>query len=326
MRIVSLLPSATEIACALGLGEQLVGVSHECDHPPELAHRVGPELPVLTASILDAGLSPKAIDTAVHEAQLEGRPIYSVDGERLEALAPELILTQGVCSVCAVTPATIETALQLIPVEVLGRAREAQVLSLAAKTFEGVLADIQAVAEAAGVVERGRALVASLRARWAAIAASGPVAPPPSAPAGREQCTAFFLEWPDPPWSAGHWVPEQLAAAGVVDAFGEVGGASRPLPWSAIAAADPDWILAGACGYDLATNLTHARALLERPEVQALRAVREGRVWALDANAMFSRPAPRLVEGAACLRAIFTGQADALPEGFAAPLPPSLMV
>ncbi len=316
MRIVSLLPSATEIVAHLGLREHLVGTSHECDFPAGIEN-----LPVLTASILDSGLSPKAIDTAVHEARLESRPIYTVDGALLSDLRPDLVLTQGVCSVCAVTPETIRAGLKLAPLDELRESPgDFRLLSLAATTFEGVLRDILAVAAAAGIVATGERSVAALRRAWAELRALGPLPAPGANDPSRAPLRAFFLEWSDPPWHAGHWVPEQIAIAGGLDVFGEAGAPSRPLPWSEIAAADPDWIIAGACGFDLATNLRHARALLDRPIVGSLRAIREGRFWAVDANSYFSRPAPRMVQGAAILRAIFEGRGHDLPEGVALPV------
>ena len=293
MRIVSLLPSATEIAGALGLREQLVGRSHECDYPAGVD-----ALPVLTASILAHGLTPKQIDQAVHEAQLEGRPIYTVDAAALAALKPDLILTQGVCSVCAVTPETFADDLRMSP---LAAEVETPILSLGATDFEGVLADIETVAVAAGIDARGRELSESLRTRWAALSKASAGGPRPS---------VFFLEWPDPPWYAGHWVPEQIDAAGGRDCFAQPGATSRPLPWEEIAAADPDAIVVGACGCDLATNFGYAEQLGAHPVAGKLRALESGRCWAVDANSYFSRPGPRLVEGAELIATLLRGELD----------------
>ena len=289
MRIVSLLPSASEIVARLGLLDQLVGVSHECDHPAEVQGR-----PVLTSSILAHGLSPAEIDAAVAEASLERRPLYAVDGELLASLKPDLIVTQGVCSVCAVTPETVSSSLSFARLE---SACAAPVLSLSGIDYAGICADIRAVAEACGAPERAEALVAEMDARWRAI----PALPGPAP-------RVLMLEWPGPPWSAGHWVPEQVAAAGGLSLLSDAGGKSRRLTWEEIAEADPDLLVGAACGYDLDTNLKHlAEGIRTNPHLQQLRAVKTGQVWAADANGFFSRPAPRVVDGAELLAAIFSG-------------------
>jgi len=293
VRIASLLPSATEIVCALGLRDSLVGISHECDFPSSVLG-----LPVLTGSILDAGLSPSEIDAAVQRASLERQPIYTVDGALLASLAPDLIVTQGVCAVCAVTEETVETSLAFLPVDAMC---SAPVLSLEAKDFAGIQLDIHALASAARVVDRAAPLCADMDARWAS----------PSAPVGSMSAPrVLMLEWADPPWGAGHWVPEQVAAAGAEDVFGAAGSASQRLDWDAIVAADPDYIFSISCGYDLAQNAALARELYAHPVASGLRALRGGNLWALDANSYFSRPAPRVVRGAELLRGVFTGEGD----------------
>lgn len=291
MRIVSLLPSASEIVCSLGLRDSLVGVSHECDYPADLQG-----LPVLTSSILDHGLSSAEIDAAVQEASLERRPIYSVDGELLASLEPDLIVTQGVCAVCAVTEETVAESLRLLP---LDSACSAPVLSLEARSYEGIKADVRRVAEAAGCAERAEELCAAMDERWS------------SRVPDRGTPRVLMLEWSDPPWSAGHWVPEQLAAAGATDPFGQPGEDSRRLDWDAIRAADPDWVFSISCGFDLQANVAAARSLYGHPVASELRALREGRLWALDANSYFSRPAPRVVRGVELLRAVLSGDGDA---------------
>ncbi|MFT5680486.1 MAG: iron complex transport system substrate-binding protein [Myxococcota bacterium] len=289
MRIVSLLPSATEIAASLGLFEQIVGVSHECDYPSAARG-----LPVLTSSILDHGLSPADIDTAVSAASLERQPLYAVDGALLTALKPDLILTQGVCAVCAVTPKTVSDSLTFARLEA---SCTAPVLSLTGVDYAGIKDDIRAVAVACGVPDRAEALIADLDARWTTIRSSSEQTP-----------RVLMLEWPDPPWSGGHWVPEQVTAAGGVEPFSTPGSPSRRLTWAQIIEADPDVIIASACGFDLQTNLRHiTEVIATNPEVAALRAVKSGQVWAADANAFFSRPAPRVVDGAELLAAILSG-------------------
>ncbi|MEM7160655.1 MAG: ABC transporter substrate-binding protein [Myxococcota bacterium] len=289
LRIVSLLPSGTELVGALGGVDELVGISHECDFPPQVS-----ALPRLTSSILDHGLTPAQIDAAVREASLEGRPLYAVDGPRLAALRPDLIVTQGVCAVCAVTETTIESSLRLVPVE---QACTAPVVSLGATDWAGIRADVSRLAEAMGRPSAAETLLGRLDERWQRLAST----PPSSRP------VVAMLEWPDPPWFGGHWVPEQVAVAGGHDPFGTPGAPSRRSTWDALRQADPDLIVGIACGFDLEQNHAHLRKACAGP-LAGMRAVTEGRVWAADANAMFSRPGPRVVQGAELLRAIFTGQ------------------
>lgn len=296
---MSLLPSATEIVCALGLRDRLVGVSHECDYPVSVS-----ELPRLTASILDHGLSPAEIDQAVLEAGLSQTPLYSVDGQLLTQLAPELIVTQGVCAVCAVTEHEIADSLRLVSLEA---SSSANVLSLRGVDFETVLMDILAVGEMTGVFGRAESLVADLRRDWAALPGEDSDGP-----------RVLMMEWTDPPWLGGHWVPEQVAAAGGVDVFGIPGAPSRRLTWEAIFEADPDVVVVMGCGHSLEENLVHAREAFSRADVSALRAYRTGQIWATDANSIFSRPGPRIVEGAQVLSRIFKG--DPVPMHLAQPI------
>lgn len=292
MRIVSLLPSGTELVCALGLRDQLVGVSHECDFPESVA-----SLPRLTSSILAHGLTPAEIDAAVAKAKLEARPLYAVDGARLSALAPDLIVTQGVCTVCAVTPETIGSSLELLPVDL---ATSAPVLSLTGGSWEGIRRDIQQLAEATGTEATATALLADLDARWARLDGR---APPASKP------RVVMLEWPEPPWFGGHWVPEQVAVAGGIDPLGQPGLPSGRTTLAAIQEADPDVICGIACGYGVGENEAHLRTLITQPGWSELRAVKSGQVWALDANGCFSRPGPRVVDGAELLATLLRGDA-----------------
>ena len=295
MRIVSLLPSATEIACALGLRESLVAVSHACDHPASVA-----PLPRITRSILPPGLSDAEIDARVSAAARAGASLYTVDADLLRDLRPDLILTQGVCEVCAVSVDTVQTAMGDLPRDV---AEAAQVLSLEGTSVQGVLDDILALGRAAGVEARATALVAALTDGWLSLQAATAEAPAP-----RPQ--VMMLEWADPPFSGGHWVPEQVLAAGGDSAIGAPGQDSRRLSWAEIQAADPDLLCVIACGAGLEANTALARQLYDHPEARALRAVQQGQVWAFDANSYFSRPAPRLIEGAALLReALLEGRA-----------------
>lgn len=281
MRIVSLLPSATEIICALGLSKQLIAVSHACDYPPAVA-----SLPRVTRSIIPKGLRPAEIDAAVSAALAAGRPLYQLDGALLAELAPELIVTQGLCEVCAVSEGTVAA----LP-ECVGSAR---VVSLSGTTVAGIWRDIARVAEAAGV--SAAPLLARLTRDWNKLAQT---------PAPRLKVAV--LEWPDPPFIGGHWVPEMVAQVGAVDPLGTPGAPSRRVSWEELAAADPDCLVMAACGFGLADNLAFAEALCDHPQARRLRAVRLGALYAADANSYFSRPAPRLVAGAAQLQRALTG-------------------
>lgn len=280
-RLVSLLPSATDLIFELGLGERLLGVSHCCDHPGAAG------LPVLTRSIVGYDLPQPEIDRAVSEALRAGRALYTVDGPLLDELRPDLVVTQGVCEVCAVTPGTIAEATRLLP----GCLPAERVLSLEGQDFAGILGDLRALAHAAGVPERGERLAEEAQARWDAVEA---------APGGRR---VLALEWVDPPFFGGHWVPEQVARAGGVDVLGAPGQVSGRVTWEDVARLAPDVTVVMCCGYGLAENAAFARTVLERPELRA------GEVWAVDANAHFSRPSLGVVRGAEVIAALLRGEA-----------------
>ena len=299
MNIASLLPSATEIICDLGLRAQLVAVSHSCDRPASVAG-----LPVLTRSIIGYGLPPAEIDRAVSVAVRDGLPLYHVRAELLNELAPDLIVTQGVCQVCAVTPAMVQAATVHTATVKAATVHEAvknlpdclppggRMLSLEGRTLEGILADVLAVAQAAGVPERGEELVRRARADWQAI------------PGVQHAPKVLTLEWTEPPFTGGHWVPEQVERAGGVNAFGQAGHDSQRATREAIRASDPDVIVVMCCGYGLEENAGFARNLLGHAQASKLRAVQAGQLWAVDANAHFSRPALGVVRGAAVLAAL----------------------
>jgi iron complex transport system substrate-binding protein len=262
MRIVSLLPSATEIVCVLGLRGSLVGVTHECDYPPGLE-----TVPRLTASLLDSSLSSREIDTMVARALTsDAHTIYALDTELLSSLKPDVVLTQSLCEVCAVPAAVVESAVCTMPhgARLLGRVAE------------------------------GEAQVASLDARIARLP-----------DAGEERPTVLAAEWLDPVYCGGHWVPEMIELAGGVDRFGAPGERSHPLTWTEIGEADPDVIVLMPCGYDAAAIASRYPELAAIPEWRYLRAVRESRVYCVDANSYFSRPGPRVVDGIEVLARIF---------------------
>ena len=277
MRIVSLLPSATEIVYALGLGESLVGVTHECDFP-EAARA----LPVLTASALPAAGSSAEIDRHVRRSLHAGSSLYALDAELLERLAPDLILTQELCQVCAVSYEIVARAAKRLR-------GDPRVVSLEPSSLEDVYATIETVARLAGVPERAIAVIAALRARADTLAARV---------AGRPRPRTLVLEWTDPPMSGGHWTPGLVELAGGLPLLADPGANSRVLEWDAIAAADPDVVLVAPCGFDLARTFTAIEELNEIPQWRGLRALHEGRAYAIDGNAFVNRPGPRLIDTA----------------------------
>jgi len=285
MRIVSLLPSATEIVHALGLGDALVGRSHECDFPPEVVR-----LPVISRSqVPSETLESGAIHEQVSAALEDAGGLYRVDERALADARPDLILTQETCEVCAPVPGTVEAA--------LGRLRlNPRVVSLDATSLEGILADIGRVAEAAGAPARGAELVAALRARMER--ARRRVAAAPSRP------TVACLEWYEPLFTAGHWVPEMVTIAGGRDLFGAPGAPSARIEWDAVRAARPEVLALMPCGFDAARAEREASLVTARPGFADLPAARSGRVWALDGSAWFNRPGPRVVEGIEVLAAL----------------------
>jgi iron complex transport system substrate-binding protein len=276
-RIVSLLPSTTEIVCALGLGTRLVGRSHECDFPPFVK-----ELPACTQAKLDPAAPGAEIDRRVKRLVAEGLSIYRVDPERLRALRPDVILTQEQCEVCAATPRDLEDALA----DWIGA--RPRVVSLTPTTLGDVFRDVVDVAAALGVAGRGRALVGELTGRVSAIGEkTGDLSPRP-----RVAC----LEWIDPLMAAGHWMPELVRLAGGTSLFGESGQQSPWIDFEELRAADPDVIVALPCGFDLPRTREELRGLEASAAFAALRAAREGRVALADGNAYFNRPGPRLVD------------------------------
>jgi iron complex transport system substrate-binding protein len=275
-RIASLLPSATEIACALGFREQLVGRSHECDHPPGVE-----SLPALTAPELDPSRPSAEIDERVRALVRDGLSVYRVDAARLDALAPTLVLTQDQCEVCAASLRDVEQALGACV------ASQPRVVSLDPRTLGDVWREIARVAEALGAPERGRALLDRLTERVSAIGERSARLPRP-----RLAC----IEWIEPPMAAGHWMPELASLAGAELLFAQPGQPSTWLEWEALAAADPDAIVVMPCGFELARTRAEIGPLVSRPGFRALRASREGRVALADGHHFFNRPGPRLVE------------------------------
>jgi iron complex transport system substrate-binding protein len=288
MRIVSLLPSATEMICELGLSDSLVAVSHECDYPAEVR-----SLPRITSSILPEGLEPSQIDAAVVKAVRENKPLYQINGDMLAELKPDLIVTQGVCDVCAVNTGTVEETLKMLPDVV-----DVPTLVLSGKTFEGILRDLRLIAEVTGTKDLAEERIGIYRERWLSLAQTKPKTSP----------RVLMLEWSDPPFFGGHWVPEMVEAAGGVNVLGEVGFDSKRTNWQAVGFADPDIICVMCCGYGLEDNIKFAKSLYRNTGLRHLRSIRNNKIWALDANSYFSRPTPRILRGAELLQHVFAGE------------------
>jgi iron complex transport system substrate-binding protein len=267
MRICSLLPSATEIVAELGLVNSLVGISEECDWPPDVH-----DVPIVTASRVDTTrLTSVEIDKAVREAVGDGRPLYAIDRDLLEALQPDLILTQNLCAVCAVSADNLSELC----------ATDAEVVALDARTLAEIEEGILSLADLLGVAARGRTVVAEMEAKIAAVRRRVACAPTRA---------VFVAEWLEPPYAAGHWIPEMVEIAGGRDVLGRAGAPSYPTSWETVREARPELVVIAPCGFD------HKRAAREAalPPL-ACRAV------AVDSNAYYARPAPRLADGIAQL-------------------------
>ncbi|MGH7642653.1 MAG: cobalamin-binding protein [Candidatus Dormibacteria bacterium] len=295
MRIVSLLPSTTEICFALGLGQSLVGVTHECDFPPQAGYKT-----VMTRNLLQMeGASPAEIDRHVREALHQGSSLYALDREALRRARPDVILTQELCEVCAVAYQQVLEAARLLP----GRPT---VLSLEPNSLADVLRSFSDVGQVTGAKERAAELVRGLWARLDAVRGSV---------AGKERPRVVCLEWLDPLMVAGHWVPDQVDAAGGIDGLGEPGGRSRVVSPDEVIAAQPEVILSMPCGFRLDESASQIQALAEFPGWAKLPAVQSGQVYALDGSWYFNRPGPRIVDGIEMLARIFH------PDAWRGPVP-----
>jgi iron complex transport system substrate-binding protein len=271
MRIASLVPSATEMLFALGAGGDVVGVTHECDYPPAAS-----ELPHLTATVLPENLTAGEIDAAVKSIVGEGRALYSLDEERLAALEPDLIVTQAVCDVCAVSYEDVVEVAARLP----GPPR---VLQQDPSSLAEVLDDVTQLGEAAGIPETATRVRAELEARLEAVATAVALA---------ERPRVVALEWLDPPFVGGHWIPEMIAIAGGEDVAGPSGAKSPEIPWDRLTALDPDFVIVMPCGWYVEES--RAQALEHWARIEALGAKR---VFAVDAASTYSRPGPRLIDG-----------------------------
>lgn len=289
MRIASLVPSATESLFGLGLSDSVVAVTHECDHPTEALG-----LPRLTRSVIPEGLGPEEIDTMVREVTGRGDPLYELDEPALASVEPELIVTQALCAVCAVSYDDVRTVAQRLP-------SRPDVISLDPKTLGEVLDDLVRLAEATGVAERGESLRAELQGRLDRVSDAVEDEPRPR---------VVTLEWLAPPYAGGHWVPEMVELAGGQSVAGKPGGDSRAVAWDELAAARPQVAVVMPCG--LYAEEAAEQALAHRSQLQALGAES---VFAVDAASSFSRPGPRLVDGVELLGHALHPDRVPAPEG-----------
>jgi iron complex transport system substrate-binding protein len=286
MRVISLLASGTEIVCALGLGDTLVGRSHECDNPAWVRH-----LPSLSAPTFDVSVSSREIDSEVTRRIRAGEPLYQLDSEQIWELKPDLVITQAHCEVCAVTPGDVERSGCATPA--------AQVMALTAGTLDGIFEGMLRVAEALGVENCGQALVAAEKARLQQVTERC---------RGKHAPSVVLLEWTDPIFAMGNWGPELVEAANGNLLIGHKGEHSRAIPWETVRDADPEVLVIAPCGFDL------ERALLERSTMEALdgwhslSAVRHGKVAYADGNRFFNRSGMTVTQTAEILAEMLHGE------------------
>lgn len=298
MRIVSLLPSATEIVCQLGLGDQLVGVTHECDWPAEVRR-----LPKVTRSFIPPDAASREIDGLVRERMQTERALYSLDLPMLAELQPELIITQALCDVCAVAEGEVQRAVATLP----GRPR---VVNLEPTCLKDVFECLRQVGAAAGCIGRAEEENAALKSRVAAVVErTQRIADRPR---------VVVLEWIDPPFSSGHWSPELVELAGGQETIGVAGQRSRTLDWQQIVAARPEVLLIACCGFDVARTLDDLPILRGYPGWIELPCVVCERVYVVDGSAHFSRPGPRLVDSLEILAHALHPDVHPLPPGLPA--------
>lgn len=280
VKIVSLLPSGTEIVFSLGLGPDLCGVTFECDHPAEAR-----TVPVVSGTVLptDGSLSAAEIDAAVSARIAAGESIYTLDVERIREIDPDVILTQDLCQVCAVPAGAVTEALDRLG----GRAT---VVSLDPSRLSDVIEDIARVGVATDRSAEADELMVDLRRRLAVVESSV---------RGRDRPRVLLLEWGDPPFNAGHWMPDMIATAGGEPVLAAAGERSQRLSWDEVDAASIDVVVFAPCGFDTAAAVAQGADLLARPELEGVRAV-----WAVHADGYFSRPGPRLVEGTELLASV----------------------
>ncbi len=285
LRVCSLLPGATEVVAALGMADTLVGISHECDYPPEIRDK-----PVLVrAAVEHERADSRDIDRQVNARVEQGESLYALDEQGFVLAQPNVVITQDLCRVCAVTPRHLDRAVAAL-------AQAPAVVSLNPTSLNQVLDDILTIGQALGRAHEASTLVANLRARLQTIRDLTALLP--------RRPRVACLDWLDPLYCAGHWVPEMVSLAGGIDALAQPDRPSRPLAWDELAAASPDVLVLMPCGFSASRTAREAQPLLHRYDWDALPAVRSRKVFAVDATSFFSRPGPRLVEGVAILAAL----------------------
>jgi iron complex transport system substrate-binding protein len=309
MRIVSLLPSATEIVCAIGLGDELVGVTHECDFPPDVIGK-----PVITHSVHDlSAASSRDIHRLVAASVHGGSSLYALDEEALADAKPDLILTQELCRVCAVSYREVNEVARAIDADIT-------VVSLEPTSIEGILNTITTVGAMTEAEDAAIDLVETLRERLGTVAEKVQA----RRDAGGRSPRVVGLEWLDPPFATGHWVPEQIRQAGGWELLGSDGEASTQTTWDAVSEVDPEMLLLMPCGFHLQETIDAWAATRRPPGYADLTAARRGQVFALDGSAYFSRPGPRVIDGIELLAEIFDPEAfvDIAPMGSWTPVGP----
>jgi iron complex transport system substrate-binding protein len=294
--VVSLLPSATEILFAIGAGSQVVGVTHECDHPPEAR-----QIERLTSNSLALeGAAPGSIDRHIRHALHEGSSIYALDEVRLAALQPDLVITQELCEVCSVAYAAVAQAVRRMGGDV-------DVLSLEPETLDGICSTIVSVGHATGHPAAAELVAGSMRERIGVVAATSAPSPRP---------TVVCLEWTDPTMAGGHWVPEMVEIAGGRDPLGVAGEPSRYVEWEKVLEARPDLLVLMPCGFGLERTLEVSAEITARPGFGEMPCAQSGRVLAVDGSSYFNRPGPRIVTGLEILAAAIRARTDEpLPRG-----------
>jgi iron complex transport system substrate-binding protein len=288
MRIVSLVPSATEIVASLGLLDALVGISADCDFPPGIRGK-----PVLSEALVEADLSSPAIDRRIRDHVHAGSSVYHLDSEQLARLRPDLILTQEVCAVCAPSYALVRQAAKM-------RDTETRIVSLEPRGLADILDNIRLVGDLTGAGPRSSAVVSALQARIDGVVPG----------AGLDRPRVVCIEWLNPLFVGGRWVPEMVSAAGGTDALGSAGEASRAVDWEQVRGATPDVIVLMPCGFDVARTRAEIGLLVDLPGWDDLPAVRRGRVFLTNASAYFNRPGPRIVDGLEILAAALHPEAS----------------
>lgn len=277
MRILSLLPSATEIVYALGLGEELVGISHECDYPPEAQTK-----PIISTSDIAPTLRSDEVHRAVNSHKHSGHSLYRIDERLLQQASPDVILTQELCSVCAVPVSQVREAARIL-------AGPCQIVSLEPQTLRQILDTILVVGEVTGREASAREVVHALEKRIDRVASM--------ASSARTHPRVFCMEWMDPVMAGGHWIPEMVRVAGGTDGLGQDGRSSTVIAWEQVVEYSPEVLVIAPCGYKIPRSMVEVDRFASRPGWYNLPAVRNGRVYIADSPAYFSRPGPRIVTG-----------------------------